>query len=55
MCFTYLCTAANSLVGMTTHYGLYDLGSNSGGDEIFRARPDWPRVKPNLLYSGYWF
>jgi hypothetical protein len=43
------------LVGMATHYGLCGLRSNPGGDEILRARPDRPRVPPNLLYNGYWF
>jgi hypothetical protein len=54
MFYLSLC-CRHSLVGMATHYGLYDVGSNPGGDEIFRARPDRPRVPPNLLYSGYRF
>ena len=29
------------------------LGSNSGGDKIFRAHPDRPRGPSSLLYSGY--
>jgi hypothetical protein len=45
----------HSLVGMATDYGLYDLGLNPDGDEIFRARPNRPRVPPNLLYNGYRF
>jgi len=28
-------------------------GSNPGGGEIFRTRPDRPRVPPSLLYNGY--
>lgn len=40
---------------MATHYGLYDLGSNPGEDEIFRARPDRLQVPPYLLYNGYRF
>jgi len=28
-------------------------GSDSGGDEIFRASSDRPRWPPSLLYDGY--
>ena len=28
-------------------------GSNPGGGEIFRTRPDWPWGLPSLLYNGY--
>ena len=28
-------------------------GSNSGGGEIFRTRPDRPWGPPSLLYNGY--
>jgi hypothetical protein len=28
-------------------------GSNPGGGEIFRTRPDRPCGPPSLLYSGY--
>jgi len=28
-------------------------GSNLGGDEVFRTRPDRPWGPPNLLYNGY--
>jgi hypothetical protein len=28
-------------------------GSNPGGGEIFRTRPDRPWVPPNLLYNEY--
>jgi hypothetical protein len=28
-------------------------GSNPGGGEIFRTRPDWPWGPPSLLYEGY--
>jgi len=28
-------------------------GSNPGGDENFRAYPDWPWGPPSLLYNGY--
>jgi hypothetical protein len=28
-------------------------GSNPGGGEIFRTRPDRPWVTPSPLYSGY--
>ena len=36
-----------------TSYGLEDPGSNPGGDEIFRIRPDRPWGPPSLLYNGY--
>ena len=39
--------------GLATCYGLDGPGSNPGGGEIFRARPDRPWGPPNLLYSGY--
>jgi hypothetical protein len=29
-------------------------GSNPGGGEIFRTRPDQPWCPPSLLYNGYW-
>jgi hypothetical protein len=29
-------------------------GSNPGGGEIFRTRPDRPWGPPSLLYNGYW-
>jgi hypothetical protein len=29
-------------------------GSNPGGGEVFRTRPDRPWGSPCLLYSGYW-
>jgi hypothetical protein len=28
-------------------------GSNPGGGEIFRTRPDQPWRPPSLLYNGY--
>ena len=28
-------------------------GSNPGGDDIFRTRPDRPWGPPSLLYSGH--
>ena len=28
-------------------------GSNPGGGEIFRTRPDWPWGPPSFLYNGY--
>jgi len=30
-------------------------GSNRGGGEIFRTRPDRPWGPPSLLYNGYRF
>jgi hypothetical protein len=29
-------------------------GSNPGGSEIFRTRPDPPWGPPSLLFNGYW-
>jgi hypothetical protein len=34
-------------------YPRYIRGSNPGGGEIFRTRPDRPWGPPNLLYDGY--
>jgi len=44
----------DSSVGIATRYGLGVRGSNAGGGEIFRIRPDRPWGPPSLLYSGYW-
>ena len=38
-------------VGIATRYSWKVRGSNSGGGEIFRTRPDWGPT--NLLYNGY--
>ena len=54
MFYLSLC-GRHSLVDMATHYRLYDLGSNPGGDEIFCECPDRPRVPPHLLHNGYQF
>jgi hypothetical protein len=43
----------DSSVGIATRYELDGLGSNPGGDEIFRTRPDRPWSPPSLLYNGY--
>jgi hypothetical protein len=42
-----------SSVGLATGYGLDGPGSNPGGSEIFRTRPDWPWGPPSLLYNEY--
>ena len=36
-----------------TSYGLHGPGSNPGGSEIFRIRPDRPWGQTSLLYNGY--
>ena len=36
-----------------TRYGLDGPGSDPGGGEIFRSRPDRPWGTPSLLYNGY--
>ena len=41
LCFSFLST------------GWAVRGSNPGWGEIFRTRPDRPRVPPSLLYNGY--
>ena len=43
----------DSSVGLATGYGLDGPGSNPGGVEIFRTRPDRPWGPPSFLYSGY--
>ena len=43
----------DSSVGIATRYVLAVRGSNPGGGEIFRIRPDRPWGPPNLLYNGY--
>ena len=44
-----LCTRAATGIAM----GWTVRGSNPGGGEIFRIRPDRPWVPPSLLYDGY--
>jgi hypothetical protein len=39
-------------VGIASRYGLEVRGSNPGGGEIFRTRPDLPWGPPRLLYNG---
>ena len=43
----------DSSVGIATGYGLDCPGSNPGGGEIFRTRPDRPWDPPSLLHNGY--
>jgi hypothetical protein len=48
----YVRTAiAQSVWGMATGWTVR--GSNPGGGEIFRTRPDWFWGPPSLLYNGY--
>jgi hypothetical protein len=49
----FLSVGRDSIVGIATRYGLDDPGSNPGGGEIFRTRPDRPWGPPSLLYNGY--
>jgi hypothetical protein len=42
---------AQSVQGLATGWTVR--GSNPGGGEIFRSRPDWPWGPPSLLYNGY--
>jgi len=48
-----LISGRDSSVGIATRYGLDGPGSNPGGGEIFRTRPDRPWGPPGLLYNGY--
>ena len=43
----------NSSVGIAVPTGWTFHGSNPGGGEIFRTRPDRPWGPPSLLYDGY--
>jgi hypothetical protein len=52
-CYDILCKPGSS-VGIATGYGLDGPGSNPGGGEIFRTRPDRPWGPPSLLYNAYW-
>ena len=42
-----------SVVSIATCYGLDGPGSNPGGGENFRTRPDRPRGPSSLLYHEY--
>jgi hypothetical protein len=42
---------AQSVLRLATGWTVW--GSNPGGGEIFRTRPDLPWGPPSLLYSGY--
>jgi hypothetical protein len=61
LCADYFCTlmphgmGRDSWVGIATLYGLDGPGSNPGGGEIFRNRPDRPWSPTSLLrvYIGY--
>ena len=43
----------DSSVGIATRYRLDGPGSNPGGGEVFRTRPDRPWGPPTLLYNRY--
>ena len=45
--YMYQISGPGSSVGIATDYGLEGLGSNSGGDEIFR--PSRPALGPTQL------
>ena len=43
------------MVGRDSAVGIATVrGSNTGGGDIFRTRPDRPSGSPRLLYNGYW-
>ena len=49
----YICGPGSS-VGIATELPDWTVrGSNPGGGEIFRTRPDRPWGPPSLLYNGY--
>jgi hypothetical protein len=50
----YPVVVRDSSVGIATRYVLTVRGSNLGGGEIFRTRPDRHWGPPSLLYNGYW-
>jgi hypothetical protein len=50
---TFLRGGRDSSVGIETRYGLDGPGSNLGGGEIFRTRPDRPWETTSLLFNGY--
>jgi len=43
----------DSSVGIATRHGLDGSGTESGGGEVFRTRPDRPWGLPSLLYNRY--
>jgi hypothetical protein len=43
----------SSVDRIATGYGVEVGGSNEGGGEISRTRPDWPWGPPTVLYDGY--
>ena len=43
---------SSTAAGIATRYGLDGPGSNPGGGEIFRTRPDRPWGPPSFLYNG---
>jgi len=52
-CVPLLHVGRDSSVGIATRYRLNGPGSNPGGGEIFRTRPDRPWGPPSLLYNRY--
>jgi hypothetical protein len=53
LCIYVWCVGRESSVGIATCYGLEVRGSNPGGEDVFRTRPDGSWGPPNLLYIGY--
>ena len=51
--FKGLIVGGDSVGGIATRYGLEGRGSNPGGGDIFRTRPDRPQGPPSLLYNEY--
>jgi len=43
----------DSSFGIVTCYGMEVQGSNPGGVDIFRTRPEWPWGPSSLLYNRY--
>jgi hypothetical protein len=52
--YTYIMLYYTCTVDYLLDKGWAVRGSNPGGGEIFRTRPDRPWDAPSLLYNGYW-
>ena len=51
---TFCGVSRDSIVGITTRYGLDGPGIESRWGVICRTRPDKPWGPHSLLYNGYW-
>jgi len=51
--YIYIYIEEETQISRATRFGLTVRGSNTGGGDIFRTRPERPWVPPSILYSGY--